>query len=178
MTLKASDSKHSVTIRLLHWVTVVLVSSTFALSKGDSFSLYSSEADGIRRIHELLGASLLGIVLFQLALRSFDCSRTKHRHGWAANSAALVRFLLYSFLILVPTTAAVGTWLEGLPLTFPNIDVASPIGEAHAIGQIIMLTHTYLGTAIVWVAGLHACAALFHFFWLKDKVLQSMTWGG
>jgi cytochrome b561 len=31
-----------------------------------------------------------------------------------------------------------------------------------------------LGDAIMWIAGLHAAAALFHHFILKDSVLRTM----
>jgi cytochrome b561 len=34
--------------------------------------------------------------------------------------------------------------------------------------------HTSLGDAILWLAGFHALAALFHHFVLKDSVLVSM----
>ena len=39
---------------------------------------------------------------------------------------------------------------------------------------IVARIHTWLGDAILWVAGLHALAALFHHFVLKDRVLESM----
>jgi cytochrome b561 len=31
-----------------------------------------------------------------------------------------------------------------------------------------------LGTSLIWLAGLHAAAALFHHFFLKDRVLRQM----
>ena len=34
--------------------------------------------------------------------------------------------------------------------------------------------HTILGDAVVWLAGFHAAAALFHHFVLRDEVLVSM----
>ena len=45
------------------------------------------------------------------------------------------------------------------------------------LGQLIMEIHTTLGNAILWVAGVHAAAALFHHFYLRDEVFQSMAPG-
>jgi len=177
MDLRSSSSRYGAGIRTLHWLTVVLVITVFALSKGDRYSLYSSEADGIRRIHETLGMLLFVIVAVQLLWRLIEGTPADHPQRWMAVCARIVRFALFSLLILIPMTAILGTWLEGLPLTFPGFDLAPPIAEAHALGQIIVEIHTTLGSAILGLAGLHAGAALFHFFYLRDKVLQSMAWG-
>ena len=44
-------------------------------------------------------------------------------------------------------------------------------------GLIIAKIHTWLGDAILWIAGLHAGAGLFHHFVIKDGVLASMLPG-
>ena len=75
-------------------------------------------------------------------------------------------------------TAALGTWLEGLPVTFPGFDIAPQIARAHGLGQLIIVVHTTLGNVILWVAGVHAAAALFHHFYLRDGVFKSMVPGG
>ena len=41
-----------------------------------------------------------------------------------------------------------------------------------------MKVHTSLGDAILCVAGVHIAAALFHHFYLRDEVFQSMAPGG
>jgi cytochrome b561 len=41
-------------------------------------------------------------------------------------------------------------------------------------GSTIATNHTWLGDVILWVAGFHAMATLFHQFILKDGVLASM----
>ncbi|MGY4408885.1 cytochrome b561 [Bradyrhizobium sp. LB7.1] len=70
-----------------------------------------------------------------------------------------------------------GTWLEGIPVTLPGFDIAPLIAKAHGLGQLIMEIHTTLGNAILWIAAVHTAAALFHHFYLRDDVLQSMTPG-
>jgi cytochrome b561 len=43
-----------------------------------------------------------------------------------------------------------------------------------ALGESIASLHTWLGDAILWVAGLHAVAGLYHHFILKDRALLPM----
>jgi cytochrome b561 len=49
--------------------------------------------------------------------------------------------------------------------------------QAHDLGASIAYVHTILGNVILWLAGLHAAAALFHHFILRDDILTSMLPG-
>jgi cytochrome b561 len=149
------------------------------LSKGDRYSLYSAAADGLRRIHETLGLLVFIVVILMLLWRLLDGTRAKQsKPRVMAVAAKLVQFALYALLIAIPATAVLGTWLEGLPITLVGFDIAPQIAEAHGLGQLIMKIHIALGNAIVWVAGVHAAAALFHHFYLRDEVFRSMAPGG
>lgn len=179
MGLGSSSSRYGSVSRAFHWLTVMLVLAAYGLTKGDRYSLYSSAADGIRRIHETLGALVFIVVVLQLLWRLIDSAPKEHAMPrWMALAARLVRFALYALLTAIPATAILGTWLLGLPVTLLGLDVAPQIAEAHGLGQVIIEIHTTLGNAILWVAGGHAAAAFFHCFYLRDKVLQSMAWGG
>lgn len=177
--MRSTSSRYGAAIQTFHWLTVVLVLAAYVLSKGDRYSLYSAAADGLRRTHEMLGALVLIVVVMRLLWRLIDSTPAKQPvPRWMAAAAKLVQFALYALLITIPATAVLGTWLEGLPVTLPGFDIAPQITEAHGLGQLIMEIHITLGNAILWVAGVHAAAALFHHFYLRDKVFQSMVPGG
>jgi cytochrome b561 len=79
---------------------------------------------------------------------------------------------------MVPLTAISGAWLEGHPLTFlGQVRVGPLLPEVHNLGKAIASIHTWLGDAILWIAGVHAVAALYHHFVLRDRVLRSMLPG-
>ena len=146
--------------------------------QGRPDSLYSAAADGLRRIHEALGVLVFIVVVLQLLWRLIDSTPAKQpMPRWMAAASKLVHFALYALLIAIPATAVLGTWLVGIPVTLPGFDIAPPIAKAHGLGQLIMKIHTTLGDAILWVAGVHAAAALFHHFYLRDEVFQSMASG-
>ncbi len=179
MGLRSTSSRYGAVAQAFHWLTVVLVIAAYVLGKGDPYSLYSAAADGTRRLHETLGMLVLTVVVLRLLWRLIDSApATEPMPGWMAAAAKLVQFVLYALLIAIPATAVLGTWLEGLPLTFPGLDIAPQIAHAHRLGQLIIEIHATLVNVILGVAGVHVAAALFHHFYLRDGVLKSMTPGG
>jgi cytochrome b561 len=94
---------------------------------------------------------------------------------WMKYSAKAAHVALYALLIALPLTAIVGAWLEGHPLTLLGIGNFGPmLPPSHDLGQSLSYIHTILGNVMIWGAGLHAAAALFHHFVLRDNVLISM----
>lgn len=157
----------------------MLVPAAYVFSKADHYSLYSADAGGVRVSHETLG--LLVLIVAILMIPSRPRSRLQMKppiQRWMAGAARLVRFTLCALLIAIPVTAVLGTWLEGLPITLPGLDVASPIVQSRGMGQMVMRIHSMLGEVILWIAGAHAAAALFHHFCMRDEVLRSMGPGG
>jgi cytochrome b561 len=177
--LRRTSSRYGAGAQAFHWLTVILVLSAYVLSKWDRDSLYSAAADGLRRIHETLGGLVFIVVVLGLLWQLVDSPPAKQpTPRWMAAAARLVHVALYALLIAIPATAVLGTWLEGIPLTLPGFDIAPHIARARGLGQLIMEIHTILGNVILWIAGVHAAAALFHHFYLRDEVFQSMAPGG
>ena len=89
--------------------------------------------------------------------------------------AGVVQAALYVLLFAVPLTAITGAWLEGHALTLlGGAMVPPPLAESHELGASLAEVHTWLGDAILWLAGVHAAAGLLHHYVLKDGVLRSM----
>ncbi|MGH8746352.1 MAG: cytochrome b, partial [Burkholderiales bacterium] len=55
-----------------------------------------------------------------------------------------------------------------------GVTIPPLVGTSHALGARIATIHTWLGDAILWLAGCHALAALYHHVIIKDEVLVSM----
>ena len=51
------------------------------------------------------------------------------------------------------------------------------LSPMHDVGLSVAALHTTFGDVVLWIAGLHAVAALFHHFFLRDGVLLSMLPG-
>jgi cytochrome b561 len=160
-----------------HWLTAVLVLAAFVMGPGGSEQqAYSAAKDFDRQIHEILGLMVFGLTLLRLAWRAFAPPlQLPAAPRWMNRISRIVRGLLYGVLVATPVTAIAGAWLEGHPLTLGILgNVAPMVPEAHAAGQALAKIHTILGDSVVWLAGFHAAAALFHHFALRDEVLLSM----
>jgi cytochrome b561 len=161
----------------LHWLTAILVLAAFIMGPGGSEQrVYSVARDSDRLVHELLGLSVFLLTVLRLAWQVFAAEPVlPAMRRWMRVASKALQGLMYLLLIATPVTAVLGAWLEGHPLTFWMLGEVPPmIAEAHATGAVIAEIHTWLGDAIIWLAGLHAAAAVFHQWVLRDGLLQTM----
>jgi cytochrome b561 len=163
-----------------HWLTVILVAAAYLTSAGgNETQVYSAANDAIRQTHETIGFGVMVIALLRLMWRLVDRAPDfPAASPWMRFSARVVQIGLYGLLVALPVSGIVGAWLEGHPLTlygFGNVGPALP--PVHDLGLMISNLHTVLGNMILWLAGVHAAAALFHHFVLRDRVLASMLPG-
>jgi cytochrome b561 len=161
----------------IHWVTAILVLVAFLYGPGGSEErVYSPARDFDRQLHETLGICVFGLVVMRVLWRMVDSQPDPPQVSrWMGIAAKAVQWVLYLLLFALPLTAIAGAWLEGHPLTLlGGVEIAPLLGLSHDVGAKIATLHTWLGDAILWLAGLHALAALYHHFVLKDGVLASM----
>lgn len=156
----------------------MLVLAAYVVSKSDNYSLYAAEADRVRRIHETLGILVFVVVVLRILWGLFDEAPSRPPMAqWMLAASKFVHMALYALLILIPATAALGTWLVGIPITLLGFDIPPQISRMRELGQVTMALHSQLANAILWIAGAHAVAAIFHHFYLRDDVLRSMLPG-
>lgn len=177
MKSSASVSRYGAVAQALHWITAILVLIAFIYGPGGSETrVYSAARDFDRQLHETLGLSVFVLVAVRAMWRLVDPRPEPPLVArWMGILAKVVQYGLYVLLFALPLTAIAGAWLEGHPLTLlGGIAIPPPTGESHALGATIAEVHTWLGDAIMWLAGLHALAALYHHFLAQDGVLRSM----
>lgn len=146
---------------------------------GPEDQVYSVAREADRRLHETLGLCVIGLVVLRMLWRMVDRRPAPQPIvRWMHLGSRAVQGLLYLLLLAVPITAIAGAWLEGHPLTLlAGIDLRPLVGESHDLGANFASLHTWLGDAILWLAGLHALAGLSHHYILRDGVLVSMLPG-
>ena len=162
--------------QLFHWLTVVLVTAYMVSPGGSEQRIYSAASDFSRQLHETIGIAVFALVLLRILWRRVEPTpQTPPMPPWMKRSASATHLGLYALLLATPLTAIAGAWLEAHPLTLLGVGAIAPLlPPAHDLGQTVAYIHTILGNAIIWLAGLHAAAALFHHFILRDNVLRSM----
>jgi cytochrome b561 len=159
----------------LHWATAVLVATQFALAETwDWFARDTTET--MERLHVSFGVLLTAVIVARLIWRWIPGhQRSPLATGWMRSAAKAVHYLFY---VLLVTQAGLGLtigWASGHAIHFFGIPIPDPIGTLeratrHELRQI----HEKVGWAIVILALGHALAALYHHYFLKDRVLGRM----
>jgi cytochrome b561 len=177
ISLRSSPSRYGAVTQVFHWLTVILVGAAYIVSPGGREErIYSAAVDSARQTHETLGMLVFALVLLRVLWRLLEPTpESPPMAPWMRYSASAAHLGLYALLLAIPLTAIIGAWLEAHPLTIYGVGTIAPmLPPAHALGQSIAHIHTILGNVIIWLAGLHGAAALFHHFVLRDNVLISM----
>ena len=181
MSRTSHPQRYGAVAQAFHWLTAVLVLAAFIYGPGGSEDrVYSAARDFDRQLHETLGLTVFAVVLLRLAWRLVDTRPDPPDvPRWMGVASKAVQALLYALVVALPVTAVTGAWLEGHALTLlAGARIAPPFAESHELGRTFASVHGWLGDAVMWVAGLHAAAALYHHFVRRDGVLRSMLPGG
>lgn len=175
--MNRSNDRYGPVAQMLHWVTAVLVLVAFLYGPGGRESrVYADAMNFDRQLHETFGVTVFLLVILRVLWRIFDARPDPPKvPRWMDLASKAVQGLLYVLLFALPLTAIAGAWLEGHPLTLlGDLRVGPYIPVAHDLGAQIASVHGWLGDTLMWLAGLHAAAAIFHHFALRDEVLVSM----
>lgn len=133
--------------------------------------------------HESLGIFILVLTVLRLLWLAVRPAAPRiPMAGWMELTARLTQVVLWVLLLALPATALLALGSESHPLTLlggVRIDRMPFIAES-GIAKLADWgdVHQFLGDAIMWLAGLHAVAAIFHHVVLKDGVLLTMLPGG
>jgi cytochrome b561 len=90
-------------------------------------------------------------------------------------AARAVHYLLYATLIVLPLTGWGLASARGWQVTVFNMVTLPPIAQAtQASVRLYDNLHVTFVTIVCILIGVHVAAALYHYIWLKDDVVQRM----
>jgi cytochrome b561 len=160
----------------LHWLTALLVVVQFALAiSWDYFAKPTRQ--GMESVHISLGVLLTAVILVRIAWRLMPGhERPAIVSGWVKVASLGVHYLLYALLVAQAGLGFAFRWAQGHSVSFFGLfGIPGPYGQlARPDRRLLHELHEYGGWAIVIIAGLHAAAALYHHYALRDRVLARM----
>lgn len=169
--------------RLLHWLTALIVLAAFILGPEGFGRLMRQHVDPATRAdivwHETLGATIFVLTLVRLLWLAWRPAAPQVPMAPLMRRASkAVQGLLWLLMILLPLTAVLSLSRDQAPLTLLGdlrLD-AIPFLAGSALARLADWgdVHGFLGDAILVLAGIHAVAAIYHHFVLKDDVLRTM----
>jgi cytochrome b561 len=170
-------NRYSAATIALHWLMLALLASVYAtIELRELFPRGSESRELMKSWHYLLGLSVFALVWLRLLARAAaPPPRTDPPlPRWQRSLSAATHAALYALMIAMPVAGWLMLSAAGEPVSFlgvalpplasPSESLAARVGELHEVGGRI-------GYAVI---GLHAAAALFHHFLLRDDVLRRM----
>lgn len=162
--------------RALHWVVFGLVFIQFLVGWTMPEIERDTTQQGLVDWHLSIGTVLMIVVAVRLLWRvTHPMPLATTMKVWERNLAKLAHGVLYLLLIVIPVLGWVAAGYFGyqvqlfglfaLPALADNtMEWAREVGDVHAV-----LTNVLIG-----VVGLHVAGALYHYFVLRDRVMQRM----
>jgi superoxide oxidase len=155
----------------LHWLTVFLIVGQFT-------TVWLHEAVGhgtglgseFLAVHRTMGMLTWTVALVRVFWRRRFASLPKLQQ-WVAMAN---EYGLYALLLVQPVTGLGRAVFHGRPFTLFIWQVPALWAPDTAIRTLFVKAHEVGGNALLVLIGLHAGAALFHGFVLRDGVLQRM----
>lgn len=173
----STTTRYSLNVQIYHWLTVILVVGAWTLGiVGDDLPRGQIRHYG-ETIHVACGEAVLILLVLRLAFRFVTPAPVVETHfnSLATYAAKFVHFLLYVLLLAVPAAGILTLFHGGEPLTIFGIyDIASPWLKNRELKHYALEIHELFANLLLFLAGLHAVAALIHHYVLKDRALMRM----
>ena len=160
-----------------HWLTLALLVAVYLLIElREIYPKGSDLRETMKTWHNMLGLVVFGLVFVRLALRlAFRAPPiTPQPPVWLDMLAKAMYAALYAFLIVMPLLGWLTLSAQGKPIPFFGLQLPALIGADQALGGNLEEIHETIGTIGYYIIGLHAAAALFHHYFMRDDTLLRM----
>jgi cytochrome b561 len=174
----AKSGRFDPTSIIFHWLTVLLIIGQFTtVWLHEAVGHGSGLASELLALHRTMGVLTWTVVLARVVWRHrfadlppFPQTMPKLQQ-WIAKAN---EYGLYAALLLQPITGLGAVVFHGRPFTLFIWHLPALLAPEPAIRTLLLQAHEVGANALLVLIGLHASAALFHGFVLRDGVLQRM----
>ena len=162
----------------VHWTTVALVLGLFAVALAMSQVQDEVSAKSLLTLHRSLGVTVWTLTVLRLVWRLRWASLPPFPDTMGAPqrlAARLSEFGPYLLLLAQPVTGMIQSLYRGKPFDLFFVwRIPAIVGRDRAIVHLFHAIHEWGAWAFAALIGLHASAAMFHRFVIRDGVFQSM----
>ena len=159
----------------LHWMTALLVVANFLLAQ--TWDWFAKPMRGVMEdTHMSFGVLLTAVVATRLVWRLIPGHQISSLEaGWVRLSSKATHYVLYLLLVAEAALGFTFRWGAGRPMEFFGFGIPPLIGQlSRPLRHQLREFHEWIGWAIIIIAMIHAAAALYHHYELKDRVLLRM----
>jgi len=175
-----TSGAYSVTARVLHWVTAVLVLIMIPLGVVIANEWGGPLQDPLYDLHRSIGTVIIPLIILRLGYRFTHPplplpDDIPPIQQFAAHAT---HWGLYALLMVQPFVGWAATSAYGAPIMVFGLFQLPPIlSQDRALSDRLFAVHGLIGAAIGCLAIVHVGAALYHHLVRKDRVLMRMISG-
>ncbi len=161
----------------LHWAMLALLIAVYAcIELREYFPKGSDPREALKTWHFMLGLSVLALASLRLIVHITGRvpAIEPDPPGWQKLSARLMHLALYALMLGMPLAGWLLLSAEAKPIPFFGLQLPALIGESKGTADLIKQIHETGGTVGYFLIGLHAAAALFHHYLVRDNTLRRM----
>ena len=180
MTKSGPHSRYSSLSITLHWAMLFLLIAVYACMELRGYYPKGSDfREGLEMWHFMFGLAVLLLVLIRVVARVTGGTPpiTPDPPEWQTLIAKSTHLALYAFMIAMPIAGWVILSASGKTIPFYGLDLPALVGPNKALAEQVKELHETVATIGYFLVGLHAVAALFHRYIVKDDTLRRMMPG-
>ncbi|MGN6519770.1 MAG: cytochrome b [Dokdonella sp.] len=175
MATNARTDRYSPLSIAMHWLMLVLLIAVYACIELRGLYPKGSDArDAMKAWHFMLGLAVFALVFVRMAIRFATRSPSPPAIAWQRHLATVMHGLLYAFLVLMPLLGWLALSADGKPIPFFGLHLPPLVAPDKAFAHSVEEVHETIGTIGYWLVGVHAVAALYHHYLLRDNTLLRM----
>jgi len=168
------ELRHASMTIILHWISALLVVLLWSIGQTIDWAPNGPLRVTYRSVHIVLGVILGLVLVVRLTRRAIWGGLLPALNtGLLLVLARLTHWILYGLMIVTVTLGVSNAWARGDSI-FNLFKIPQLVPGDHALVQLIGDWHALGANALMTVAGLHAAAALFHHYVLRDATLRRM----
>jgi cytochrome b561 len=175
MSQSVAKTSYERPLILLHWLMALMVFGLYAVGLSID-TCPKSDRPAIVNVHAIVGLALLTLVIPRLLWRLTHATPA-YRAGMSPllrQAAAAGHALLYLLMIAAPAIGVPTFLWRGVPLNFGLFQIASPFEADRDAAHWFAALHELFAHVLIALVAVHALAALYHQFVLRDGVLNRM----
>lgn len=161
----------------LHWLTLLLMAAAYAaIELQEIFPKGSAGRAALTSWHTMLGLSVLGVAALRLLVRAVSRAPAIEPAPprWQARVAGAVHVALYGLMIVLPLSGWLMLSADGKAVVWFGMQVPALVAPNARLADALEDVHEAIASAGYALIGLHAAAALFHHYVVRDNTLRLM----
>ena len=161
----------------IHWLMLILIAAVYAcMELRGIFPKGSDSREMMKTWHFMMGLSVFVLAVLRVVLNLTtpvpDIKPDPPR--WQKLLARLMHVALYALMLGRPLAGWLLLSSAGKPIPFFGLQLPALIGESKTLTKSIKEIHETGATVGYFLIGLHAAAALYHHYGVRDDTLLRM----